>query len=79
LYTLPTIRVSLDARVCKALKHFQSDWQELLGLDYDEGPLAFIKKLLLLGNFFKAWLLQSLKLRTVYRNTKVHTSKQYNK
>jgi hypothetical protein len=27
LYTLPTIRVFLDARVCKALKHFQREWQ----------------------------------------------------
>jgi hypothetical protein len=27
LYTLPIIRVSLDARVCKALKHFQGEWQ----------------------------------------------------
>jgi hypothetical protein len=27
LYTLPTIHVSLDARVCKALKHFQGEWQ----------------------------------------------------
>jgi hypothetical protein len=27
LYTLPIIRVSLDARVCKTLKHFQGEWQ----------------------------------------------------
>jgi hypothetical protein len=47
----------------------------LLGLKYDPGPLAFIKELLLLGNVFKAWLLWTLELRTVYRNTQVYTSK----
>jgi hypothetical protein len=51
----------------------------LLGLKYDQGPLVFVKELLLLRNVFKAWLLQTLKLRTVYRNTQVHASKQYNK
>jgi hypothetical protein len=51
---------------------------KLLGLKYDQGPLAFIKELLLLENVFKAWLLRTLKLRTVYRNTQVHTSKQFN-
>jgi hypothetical protein len=50
----------------------------LLGLKYDQGPLAFIKELLLLGNVFKAWLLRTLELHTVYRN-KVRTNKQYNK
>jgi hypothetical protein len=49
---------------------------KLLGLKYDQGPLAFVKELLLLGNVFKARLLLTLKLRTVYRNTQVHTSKQ---
>jgi hypothetical protein len=49
---------------------------KLLGLEYDQGPLAFIKELLLLGNVFKAQLLQTLELRTIYRNTQVHTSKQ---
>jgi hypothetical protein len=51
----------------------------LLGLKYDQGPFAFVKELLLLGNIFKAWLLRTLELRTVYRNTQVHTSKQYKK
>jgi hypothetical protein len=49
---------------------------KLLGLEYDQGPLAFINKLLLLENVFKAWLLRTLELRDVYRNTQVHTSKQ---
>jgi hypothetical protein len=31
---------------------------------------------LLLRNVFKVLLLQSLELRTVYRNTQVHTNKQ---
>jgi hypothetical protein len=48
----------------------------LLGLEYDQGPLAFVKELLLLGNVFKARLLRTLKLRTVYRNTQVYTRKQ---
>jgi hypothetical protein len=48
----------------------------LLGLEYDQGPLAFVKELLLLGNIFKAWLLRTLELRTVYHNTQVYTSKQ---
>jgi hypothetical protein len=43
---------------------------------YDQGPLAFVKELLLLGNIFKAWLSRTLELRTVYRNSQVHTSKQ---
>jgi hypothetical protein len=47
----------------------------LLGLKYDQGPLAFIKELLLLGNVFKTLLLQTLELRTVYCNTQVHTNK----
>jgi hypothetical protein len=45
-------------------------------LEYDQRPLAFIKELLLLGNIFKALLLQTLELRTVYRNTQVHTNKE---
>jgi hypothetical protein len=48
----------------------------LLGLEYNQGLLAFVKELLLLGNIFKAWLLRTLKLRIVYRTTQVHTSKQ---
>jgi hypothetical protein len=52
---------------------------KLLGLEYDQGPLAFIKELLLLRNVLKALLLQTLELRTVYRNTQVHSNKQYNK
>jgi hypothetical protein len=49
---------------------------KLLGLKYDQGPLAFVKALMLLGNIFKAWLLRTLELRIVYRNTRAHTSKQ---
>jgi hypothetical protein len=48
----------------------------LLGLENDQGPLAFVKELLLLGNVFKARFLRTLELRTVYRNPQVHTSKQ---
>jgi hypothetical protein len=47
----------------------------LLGLKYDQGSLAFVKELLLLGNIFKALLLRTLELRTVYRNTQVYTRK----
>jgi hypothetical protein len=49
---------------------------KLLGLEYDQEPLAFIKELLLLGNVFKALPLRTLELRTIYRNTQVHTNKQ---
>jgi hypothetical protein len=49
---------------------------KLLGPEYDQGPLVFIKELLLLRNVFKALLLRTLELRTVYRNTQVHTYKQ---
>jgi hypothetical protein len=48
---------------------------KLLGLEYDQGPLAFFQELLLLGNVFKALLLRTLELRTIYRNTQVHTNK----
>jgi hypothetical protein len=48
----------------------------LLGLEYDQGPLAFVNKLLLLGNIFKARLLRTLELCIVYRSTQIHTSKQ---
>jgi hypothetical protein len=51
-------------------------FRKLLGLEYDQGPLAFVKVLLLLGNIFKAMLLRTLELHTVYRNTRVHTNKQ---
>jgi hypothetical protein len=51
----------------------------VIGLKYDQGPLAFISKLLLLRNFFKVRFLQTLKLRIVYRITQIHTSKKYNK
>jgi hypothetical protein len=40
---------------------------KLLGLEYDQGALAYIKVLLLLGNVFKALLLRTLELRTIYR------------
>jgi hypothetical protein len=45
-------------------------------MEYNEGPLAFVKKLQLLGNVFKALLLRTLELHTVYRNTQVHTNKE---
>jgi hypothetical protein len=48
----------------------------LSGPEYDEGSLAFVKGLLLLRDVFKALLLQTLELRTVYRNTQVNTNKQ---
>jgi hypothetical protein len=51
-------------------------FNKLLGLKYDQGPLALVKELLLLWNVFKARLLRTLELRTVCRNTQVHTSKQ---
>jgi hypothetical protein len=35
----------------------------LFELKFDQGPLAFIKELLLLRNIFKARLLRSLELR----------------
>jgi hypothetical protein len=50
-------------------------FMKLLGLEYDQGPLAFISKLLLLGNVFKARLLQTLEQRIVYRSTQIHTKK----
>jgi hypothetical protein len=51
-------------------------FRKLLGLEYDQGPLAFVKVPLLLRDVFKALRLRTLKLRTVYRNTQVHTNKQ---
>jgi hypothetical protein len=48
----------------------------VIGLKYDQRPLAFINKLLLLRNFFKVRLLRTLELRIVYRSTHIHTSKQ---
>jgi hypothetical protein len=48
----------------------------LLGLEYDQEPLAFINELLLLRNIFKAWLLRTLELRIVYRSTQIRTRKQ---
>jgi hypothetical protein len=47
-----------------------------LGLEYDQGPLAFLKELLLLSGVFKALVLRILELRTVYRITQVQISKQ---
>jgi hypothetical protein len=44
-------------------------------LEYDQGTLAFLEVLLLLS-VFKALVLLIPKLRTVYRITQVHTSKQ---
>jgi hypothetical protein len=49
-------------------------FRKLLELEYDKGPLAFVK-VLLLGNVFKALLLRTVELQTVYHNTQVHTSK----
>jgi hypothetical protein len=45
----------------------------LLGLKYDQGPLAFVNELLLLVNIFKARLLRTLELRIVYRRKQIHT------
>jgi hypothetical protein len=44
---------------------------KLLEPEYDQGPLSFVKVLLLLRIVFKALLLRTLKLRTVYGNTQV--------
>jgi hypothetical protein len=52
---------------------------KLLGLEYNQGPLAFVKELQLLRNVFKALLLQILELRTIYRNTQIYSNEQYNK
>jgi hypothetical protein len=51
-------------------------FRKLLGPEYDQGPLAIFKVLLLLRGVFKALLLRTLELRTIYRNTQVHTNKQ---
>jgi hypothetical protein len=50
-------------------------FKKLLELEYDQGPPAFIK-VLLLRNVFTALLLRTLELRTFYRNTQLHTNKQ---
>jgi hypothetical protein len=50
-----------------------------LGPRYDQGPLAFLKALLLLMGILKALVLRILELRTVYRTTQVHTANKYNK
>jgi hypothetical protein len=49
-------------------------FRKLLGLEYDQGPLAFVKVLLLLKNIIKALLLRTLELRTVYCSTQIHTN-----
>jgi hypothetical protein len=41
-----------------------------------KNQLAFLKALMLLRGVFKALVLRILKLRTIYRITQVHTSKQ---
>jgi hypothetical protein len=41
----------------------------LLGLKHDQGPLALVNKLLLLGDIFEARLLRTLELRIVYHST----------
>jgi hypothetical protein len=51
----------------------------LLGLEYDQGPLAFGNELLLLRNVFKVWLLRTLEPRIVCRSTQIHTNNKYNK
>jgi hypothetical protein len=48
----------------------------LLGPKYDQGPLAFLKELLLLRGVFKVLLMRILELRSVYRTAQVHTSKK---
>jgi hypothetical protein len=52
---------------------------KLLGLEYDQGPLAFIKELLLLGNVFKAWLLQTLVTHKFIQTNNTINKKQYTK
>jgi hypothetical protein len=49
--------------------------RKLLGPEYDQEPLAY-RKTLLLRDILKALRLRTLELRTVYRNTHVHTNKQ---
>jgi hypothetical protein len=49
---------------------------KLLGLEYDQGPFAFVNELLLLENIFEARLLWTLELRTVYRSIQIHRTKQ---
>jgi hypothetical protein len=44
-------------------------FRKLLGPEYDMGPLAFVKVLLLLRDVLKALRLRILKPRTVYHNT----------
>jgi hypothetical protein len=51
----------------------------LLGLEYDQGPLAFVNELLLLGNVIEARLLRTLELHIVYRSTQIHTANKFNK
>jgi hypothetical protein len=51
----------------------------LIGLKHDQGPLAFVSKLLLLRKFFKVLPLRILELRTVYRRTQAHTNNKENK
>jgi hypothetical protein len=54
-------------------------YRKLLGPEHDQGPLAFLKELLLLRDVFKALVLQILELYTVYLTTQGHTSKQVQK
>jgi hypothetical protein len=51
---------------------------KLLGLEYDQGPHAFVKELLLLGNIFKARLLRTLELRTSTVTHKYIQANKYN-
>jgi hypothetical protein len=51
-------------------------FRKLLGLEYDQGPLTFVKVLLLLRNVLKALPVRTLKLCTVFHKTQVHTNKQ---
>jgi hypothetical protein len=44
-------------------------FRKLLGPEYDQGPLAFVKVLLLVRDVFKALCLRTLELHTIYRNT----------
>jgi hypothetical protein len=54
-------------------------FRKLIEAEYDQGPLAFIKVLLLLRNVLKVLHVGTLELHTIYRNTQVHTNKKYNK
>jgi hypothetical protein len=48
-------------------------------MEYNQGPLAFLKELLLLSGVFKSLVSRILELCTIYRIIQVYTSKQVKK